>query len=59
MERLPQAMGRRVNIAELDEDRGFRDQGGCIKREAKCFTVFLFHGALGPGATRRCVDFTV
>jgi prophage regulatory protein len=27
MERSPQATGRRVNIAELDEDRGFRDQG--------------------------------
>jgi prophage regulatory protein len=27
MERLPHAMGRRVNIAELDEDRGFRDRG--------------------------------
>jgi prophage regulatory protein len=27
MDRSPQAMRRRVNIAELDEDRGFRDRG--------------------------------
>ena len=27
MERSPHAMGRRTNIAELDEDRGFRDRG--------------------------------
>ena len=32
MERSPHAMGRRTNIAELDEDRGFPDRGSASSK---------------------------
>jgi prophage regulatory protein len=45
MERLPQAMGRRVNIAELDEDRGFRDQGAASSERQAVLAPALQGGA--------------
>ena len=52
MERLPQAMGRRVNIAELDEDRGFRDQESASseRQSASSSSMAVLAPALQGGA---------
>ena len=56
MERSPQAMGRRVNIAELDEDRGFRDQGSASSERQSASSSSSSMALLAPALQRRCAD---